>query len=87
MAVVPLPHPDSTVPGRSAPDWLVPVVGWAGKGVGVGRTPTVSGLFSEFHPPPPRRIVFLMWGDGGGLPRAGQGPQCPTSTRGPSAWA
>ena len=27
MAVVPLPHPDSTVPGRSAPYWLVPVVG------------------------------------------------------------
>ena len=26
MAVVPLPHPDSTVPGRSAPYWLVPVV-------------------------------------------------------------
>ena len=27
MAVVPLPHPDSTVPGGSAPYWLVPVVG------------------------------------------------------------
>ena len=26
MVVVPLPHPDSTVPGRSAPYWLVPVV-------------------------------------------------------------
>ena len=27
MAVVPLPHPDSTVPGRSALYWLVPEVG------------------------------------------------------------
>ena len=27
MAVVPLPHPDSIVPGRSAPYWLIPVVG------------------------------------------------------------
>ena len=27
MAVVPLPHPDSTVPGRSDKYWLIPVVG------------------------------------------------------------
>ena len=27
MAVVPLPHPDSTVPGRSDPYWLIPGVG------------------------------------------------------------
>ena len=27
MAVVPLLHPDSTVPARSAPYWLIPVLG------------------------------------------------------------
>ena len=46
MVVVPLPHPDSTVPRRGAPCWLVPLVGAL-------SGPSVSHHIQLYAPLPP----------------------------------
>ena len=50
MAVVPLPHPDSTVPERSAPYWLVPVVG--------ARSGPSDSRERGSNDPPARKPIF-----------------------------
>ena len=52
MAVVPLPHPDSTVPGRSAPYWLIPVVG-------ARSGPSHSEIHALLRGPPKNKIFHF----------------------------